>query len=131
MKKAIAISLALLVFAASVKDFVIWAGFKINQDFIAKTLCINRDNLEKQCNGKCYLNKKITESKEKDPAKMPVPQPDERKQVVFFCETIQTILPDSDQPQRVKIFHQAGFHEQSCPTDIFQPPRTSPASFAA
>lgn len=131
MKKALAISLVLLVLAASAKDFVIWAGFKINQDFIAKTLCINRDKPEKHCNGKCYLSKKITESKEKDPVKAPVPQPDELKQVVFFCEPFPTILPGSYLSARANIFHAAGFHEQACPVDIFQPPRSLPTSATA
>jgi len=38
--------------------------YNLNRDYIASVLCENRDKPELACNGKCYLNKKIKESKE-------------------------------------------------------------------
>jgi len=127
MKQMTAISLAFLVFAVAAKDVLMWSSFKANQDFIAKTLCINRDKPEKKCNGKCQLTKKIAESKEdSDPAKSPVPQPDEQKQVVYFCEANKvefSLLQISNQQTS---FVETTFSGQSCLDDIFQPPRALP-----
>lgn len=33
--------------------------FKMNQVYIASTLCINRDNPNSSCHGKCYLKKNL------------------------------------------------------------------------
>jgi hypothetical protein len=45
---------------------MIYAGFDINQKYIASTLCENRDKPEMHCNGKCYLAKKIKQAEEKE-----------------------------------------------------------------
>lgn len=37
----------------------IFVQFKANQDFIAKVLCINKDEPLSECNGKCYLSKQL------------------------------------------------------------------------
>jgi len=34
-------------------------NFKLNQDFIAKSLCENRDKPEMNCNGNCCLKKEL------------------------------------------------------------------------
>lgn len=38
---------------------LVYAWFKINQDYIAEELCINRDKPELSCAGKCILNSKL------------------------------------------------------------------------
>lgn len=35
--------------------------FKINQDFIAEFLCINKDEPESTCHGKCQLTKQLSD----------------------------------------------------------------------
>lgn len=37
----------------------VWVDFKINQDFIAAVLCINRDEPVPMCNGNCYLSDQL------------------------------------------------------------------------
>lgn len=44
----------------------IYAGFELNQNYIASTLCENRARPEMNCNGKCYLAKKIKQAEEKE-----------------------------------------------------------------
>ena len=44
----------------------IYASFELNQEYIASTLCVNRDKPEINCNGKCYLSKKIKQAEEKE-----------------------------------------------------------------
>lgn len=48
----------------------IWAWYKVNQAYVAQTLCENKAKPAKNCNGKCYLAKQLkkaegeTENKE-------------------------------------------------------------------
>lgn len=46
--------------------FVIYAGFKLNQGYIASVLCENRDKPVLKCEGKCYLSKKLKQADEKE-----------------------------------------------------------------
>ncbi len=41
---------------------VIYVDFKMQQDYIAKVLCINKDQPEMHCNGQCVLMKKLKKS---------------------------------------------------------------------
>lgn len=38
--------------------------YVVNKDYIAKNLCINRNNPHSCCEGKCYLEKQISDSAE-------------------------------------------------------------------
>ena len=37
-----------------------------NQDYISQNLCENRDQLNLDCNGKCYLNEQLSETTQKN-----------------------------------------------------------------
>jgi hypothetical protein len=57
-----------------VQTFSKWcliAEFRIERDYIAKNLCVNRLNPCCCCKGKCYLNKKLAEdeSRQQTPGK--------------------------------------------------------------
>lgn len=123
MKQLIAISLAILVFAVAAKDMLMWVSFKFNQEFIAKTLCVNRDQPEKLCSGKCHLTKKILETKEKAPQQAPVPQPDEQKQVLNIQEIPSLLISFANSRELKPVFAEQSFTAQSCAIDFFQPPR--------
>lgn len=41
--------------------------YVLNQDYIAKFLCINKDKPELQCNGKCHLVKEIQKQQKNEP----------------------------------------------------------------
>ena len=36
--------------------------YEVRKDYIAKALCVNRDKPKLNCNGKCYLAKKLAEA---------------------------------------------------------------------
>ncbi|CAM1365711.1 conserved protein of unknown function [Tenacibaculum soleae] len=40
--------------------------YAVSYDYISKVLCINKDKLELQCNGKCQLMKKIGKQQDDD-----------------------------------------------------------------
>ncbi|MBP6826214.1 MAG: hypothetical protein KA165_06635 [Saprospiraceae bacterium] len=59
MKRILSISFVLLILLQSFSKAWIIISFKINQDYIAKVLCVNRDNPEVLCSGKCVLTKNL------------------------------------------------------------------------
>src|SRR3546814_920201 len=41
---------------------VVFMGFELNRDYISAELCVNRDMPESDCNGQCYLMKKLKQA---------------------------------------------------------------------
>lgn len=66
MKKAISIILVFLLCFSNLSRVWILINFKVNQDIIAKVLCINKNKPELQCNGKCHLANQIKQQEEKE-----------------------------------------------------------------
>jgi hypothetical protein len=46
--------------------YLVMFEYYLNQDFVAKNLCINRDKPQLQCNGKCHLKKQLSEEERRD-----------------------------------------------------------------
>ena len=64
-QKLTAVLLILAIVSSSFSRFFIYAGFKMNRNYIASKLCENRNRPWLHCNGKCYLMKKIKQAEEK------------------------------------------------------------------
>lgn len=45
---------------------LLYLDFEIRKDYIVANLCVNRDKPILLCNGKCYLTKKVKETREKE-----------------------------------------------------------------
>jgi hypothetical protein len=65
-KSAIAIFVLCCLMLTNFSTMFIFSAFKLNQQYIASNLCVNRSMPELQCNGKCYLLKKIKQAEEKE-----------------------------------------------------------------
>lgn len=67
-KQCIACLLLVSVFIQTFSQAVICVDFYANQDYIAKTLCENRDKPMMHCCGRCQLRKRLNSeaNKEKD-----------------------------------------------------------------
>ncbi|MFD2520618.1 hypothetical protein [Emticicia soli] len=66
MRKAIAI---LLLFSVMVRPFTqvyYLIDFKLRQDYIAKVLCVNKNKPQLNCNGKCYLAKRLKAAEDRE-----------------------------------------------------------------
>lgn len=66
------ICVLILIFSVFVQSFdklISIAEFRLNQNFISRTLCINKDIALSDCKGKCQLKKKLLESNQKVPIK--------------------------------------------------------------
>jgi len=66
MNRIIAICLLIAMTGSSLSRFFVYAGFEMNQKYIASVLCENRNRPEMHCNGKCYLMKKLKQAEEKE-----------------------------------------------------------------
>ena len=62
---------------------LIYLDFKLNQDFIAKSLCESKDKPQSNCGGTCYLAKKIKAQEEKE--RKESPNETRVKADVLFC----------------------------------------------
>ena len=56
----------------------------MNKDYIAKVLCINIDKPQLNCNGKCFLTKKIAEAEKKQQNQERKAQKDISQQIMLI-----------------------------------------------
>lgn len=66
LTRAIAILLLLSSVSVNLSGLFVFAGFEMNESYIAKELCINRNRPELHCNGKCYLMNKLKQAQDKE-----------------------------------------------------------------
>ncbi len=92
MKQLLVISLSILILSGTSKDVAIYAAFKFNQSYIAEFLCINKEQPQLKCNGKCQLKDQLEESKEKE-SETPIPF-SESKQFPVYLVSLEK--PNSD-----------------------------------
>ena len=81
--------LMLAILTANYSYLFVYTGFKLNQKYIASTLCENRNKPWLHCNGHCYLMKKLKQAEEKEKAE----ERESQKNMVqeTFCEPCTTI----------------------------------------
>ena len=65
-RSVIAIVLIFSVTLANFTKLFIYAGFELNHEYIVTELCENRDMPELNCDGQCYLSKKLKQAAEKE-----------------------------------------------------------------
>jgi hypothetical protein len=59
MKVICVFILFICALTATFSNWVLIAAFKINQTYIARELCVNRNNPNSNCKGQCYLCKQL------------------------------------------------------------------------
>ena len=59
LKKLFTIFLSCMLLVPSFGSFVVYTSFKLNQDEIVKTICVQRKLVFNTCNGRCELQKSI------------------------------------------------------------------------
>lgn len=124
MKKILSISFVLLILMQSFSKIWIILSFKVNQDHIAKVLCINRDKPEMHCNGNCVLMQRIKASEEKE--RKEIPQKIKEQKEILYCFVIskwqlQTPI-EKKSPKQQPTFYQAPF-TAAFVNGIFRPPK--------
>lgn len=82
-----AVVLAIILMANHISTVGIMVNFVVNQDYIAKTLCIQKDN-QKGCNGKCQLAKQLNKENPASPSELPT---QEAKRLILDCYFVSSI----------------------------------------
>lgn len=127
LQKTLAIFLVLIMTLPSALKFAILVDFKINQDFIAKVLCINKEEPELQCNGKCHLKKQLDKVEPPVEDKNLPAQKTQRLELTFFITKEGYLLEKKVNIHNIKtvIGNKNPFFTDSYINEIFHPPRTS------
>lgn len=98
--------------------------FKINQDYIAKVLCIKRDKPITSCNGKCYLSEKLKRAEEKEEKQLPRTANDKVEIVYCYREVLLNISNTTYFSEKLSL-NKFENDPYSCSfiKDIFHPPQ--------
>lgn len=98
--------------------------FKINQDFIAEMLCINRDEPMTTCNGTCYLTQQLQKAEEQEDKQAPL-RNKEPLQVAYYYDKSDFAFDfdpidweSKTQPTSRDLSYHSSFHAA-----IFHPPK--------
>lgn len=62
MARLVSILLLSLYVVASLRPFLPYVSYQLNQEYYAKVLCRNQDRPELNCDGKCYLAQQLKEA---------------------------------------------------------------------
>jgi hypothetical protein len=124
LKKSLSILIILSILLQSFSKVWIAFSFKINQDYIARELCINRDNPDLHCNGNCVLMQRLKNNEEKEQKELP--QHLKKLQETWNCPELPqwSMMPSDNGIDRTNatFFYQNPF--TACfAVDIFRPPR--------
>jgi len=118
MKSVLLVGLAFVVFFTSMARTVVVADFLLNEEYIAKVLCVNKDKPAMKCNGKCHLAKQLQkqDNTENSNKNIPVREVKEITGIVsqnvnWLPELHQTIVLNfAVQTVQVSKFHASIFH---------------------
>lgn len=124
MKKSVGIGflVAFSLFLLSPAMMIGW--FQLDQDAIAASHCVNQDQPQLECNGRCHLTSHLAQSLPVDPVEDETALPIEVLVIPFFDShsEIKVISPDTIQIIGVElrvIAHSAHLFR------LFRPPRTT------
>lgn len=115
--------LILILFSILMQSFSregIYISFKINQDYIARVLCVNKNKPMLNCNGKCYLAKKLKQAEQREQKKVLL----KTLEFNLWCEACYSL---AFPPQISLLFVGSSFYLEKAPLasnmSIFHPPQ--------
>jgi hypothetical protein len=62
VKKLLLLTLALVFVLQHLLVIVLFVSFEANRDYISKVLCINREDVDSNCDGQCFFMQKLNEN---------------------------------------------------------------------
>ncbi|HRI21431.1 MAG TPA: hypothetical protein PLA68_10785 [Panacibacter sp.] len=68
MKLLSVIILLICLTANTLSQWIVIACFDLNETYVAKELCVNKNNPDSHCNGHCVLNNKLNTDEKNAPA---------------------------------------------------------------
>ena len=120
-RRCLTILVVTCILASNFSRLFVYAGYQLNQKYIAATLCVNRNKPWLHCNGRCYLMKKIKQADEKQ--KNAERQTQKNLFQDAFCTTVQKIVFSSNLLRIIKSPYTNG---ATCniPLHLLRPPQT-------
>ncbi|WP_309333695.1 hypothetical protein [Mucilaginibacter sp.] len=125
-KRLTSIVLLIALIASSFQRYMVYAGFELNHDYIAKNLCINRNRPWMHCNGKCYFMRKIAEAQENE-KKQDAKDNLSRLEVSFFQDAVTFEffkLPEIKEIPAHQDNYRCNYTNQYI-SSLFRPPKTT------
>jgi thioredoxin-related protein len=86
LKRIFIILLSCMLLVPSFGSFFVYTSFKLNQDEISKTICVQRKMLFNNCNGRCELQKSL--KKYADNEKKMQDNLKEKAEIVYIQNTL-------------------------------------------
>ncbi|MBI1286153.1 MAG: hypothetical protein GC178_01100 [Flavobacteriales bacterium] len=121
MLRAIAaIGLIGLLFSNVFLKSFVFLDFKIHQQLISQTICVQKDTKMNTCNGKCHLAKQLKKSEEGS-KKMPALPSQLEEVLLFFTQTSDFELRQFENETRL-VPNISNLHGADIPSSIFHPP---------
>jgi hypothetical protein len=111
--------LVLSIFSFQFSDLLIFVSFKINQEYIAKNLCVEKDVEDSTCKGCCQLKKKFEKQHEQE--KQVPPEQNNKQNINFITQTgfINNCFPFYTEISNPFICEN---HDSKFLTSVFHPP---------
>lgn len=96
--------------------------FRLNQDFIAKNLCVNKDEPILMCSGRCYLSSQLQKAEEQENRQAPLHKKEKLETFHYFFSNISTshLLPQFT--RKVNPLYVNKLFNSSFIMDVFHPP---------
>ncbi|QJX45630.1 hypothetical protein HMJ29_01235 [Hymenobacter taeanensis] len=114
MRQAVAILLLCSLMVQCTGRFGIVAGWWLNQDYIARVLCINRDKPQLKCNGRCHLRKELKAQEEREQKQQTGSKQAAQETLTLFCAAIvplrltpPTAFPEATRYAAFRVGHYA------------------------
>ncbi|MEY3241760.1 MAG: hypothetical protein RIR11_3199 [Bacteroidota bacterium] len=114
----------LLIFLQPFSKIWVYLSFKINQEVIAKTLCVNKEIKDNCCQGECYLKEQL--NKLDKGAHNQVPSKEKlRLENLYYHTHIDLIFSTCTivRERSVSKKYSNNFYAASYINDIFRPPK--------
>ena len=110
-----------MLLVPSFGSFFVYTSFKLNQEEISKTICVQRKMVFNSCNGRCELQKSL--KKYSDNEKRMQNNLKEKAEVVYIQNTIVTSYKFvTSIESRAKIFASFDTKPISVSNSMFRPP---------
>ena len=102
MKRFFASILIALIVLIQCTEFLVYVSFKLNQNYIAQNLCVEKDLPESTCKGCCQLKKRVREQ-QNHKEEVPVTAEHKNELVYFLANSSFCIFNKIDKTPRRSI----------------------------
>lgn len=99
----------------------ILANFLLNQDYIKEFLCINKEEPELQCNGKCHLKKQLKNAQHEQQDNYPKLINLESEFIIDTTKTVTFSLKKYNH-RKVPTYY-SNMYSTTFTSNVFQPPQ--------